>query len=101
MWFKWVSMLRKYGDRINEQLRAVYEQRVYNRFLESIFKSVSTTPHLGYCGKMRVGEMHKNVARERRLNSTYLNMNPLPVHDISFFPKSSAHPILFEELYTH
>ena len=101
MWFKWVTMLRKHGDQINEQLKSVYDQRIYNRFLESIFKSVSTTPNLGYCGNGRLGELHKSVARDRRTTPTYLHMNPLPVHDISFFPKASAHPVLFEELYTH
>lgn len=95
MWFKWVSMLRKHGDQINEDLKLVYDQRIYNRYLESIFKSVSTTPHLGYCGKVRVGEMHRNVARERRINSSYLGMADLPVHDISFFLKPSLHPVLF------
>ncbi len=85
MWYKWVDILRRHGDDVNESLRADYDKRVYERYLESIFKSVNTTPNLGYCGRARLGEMHKNVAKERRANMVYRKMAPLVVHDLLFF----------------
>ena len=100
MWYKWVDMLKRHGDEINDALRADYDKRVYERYLESIFKSVNTTPNLGYCGRARLGEMHKNVAKERRTNIVYRTMPDLPVHDVQFFAPSDQHPILFEELYS-
>lgn len=62
---------------------------------------MNTTPHLGYCGRAKLGEMHRNVAKERRVSNVYRNMPEFPIHDIEFFSAPDLHPILFEELYTH
>lgn len=56
-------MIRRYGDRINEKLKDKYDQQIYDRYLESIFKSVNSTPNLGYTGRTKLGELHRNVSK--------------------------------------
>ena len=39
------------------------------------------------------------TAKKIRKNYYYRNLMPLPIEDLSMFPKPNEHPIMFEEVY--
>jgi hypothetical protein len=46
-----------------------------------------------------VGEEHKNLASALRKKAAYQNIETLTVKDLSFFPSSNEHPIMFDDIY--
>lgn len=47
----------------------------------------------------KVGEEHKHIASTLRKKSAYQSMETLTVQDLSFFPQSNEHPIMFDDIY--
>lgn len=46
-----------------------------------------------------VGLEHKGIATSLRKKSTYQIIETLTINDLSFFPNSTEHPILFDDIY--
>lgn len=47
------------------------------------------------------GEDHKKIASTLRKKSAYQTVESLTVNDLSFFPNSKEHPVMFDDIYIH
>jgi len=80
-------------------LEADYEEKIRDKWSESIFRNVAPTPDFSAPSEENIGEVHKKLAKNRRANLLHTPSEQLCVEDLGLFAEQSVHPIIFEECY--
>jgi hypothetical protein len=94
-----IELLKQYPRTVCAFLQQDYNRILRERWSESIFQEKRITDNFAVSIDPKLGKNHKSIAKRRRSNDYYKSLEPLPVQDNSLFPKTSIHPILFEELF--
>ncbi len=99
LWHKLNEALKVAPRNITELLMAEYNEKMRDRWSESIFRNVVPTKDFAWSHEDDIGETHKKVAKTRRANLLYQATDSLQVEDLQLFPEQAIHPIVFEECY--
>ncbi len=68
---------------VTELLHAEYEEKIREKWKESIFRHVVPTPDFSLPSEENIGETHKKMAKTKRANFFYSTMDQLTVNHIS------------------
>jgi pimeloyl-ACP methyl ester carboxylesterase len=93
------ELLKTSPKSIRQYLQLRYNQRVKERWGESIFRELTSVAEFPYYTEVDIGTQHSAVAASRRSNTYYRRLTPMAVEQVGVIPKADQHPILFEEAY--
>jgi hypothetical protein len=68
LWHKVIELIQISPRFIKEYLNAEFEEKMRERWGESIFRDVVPTPDFSLPCEENIGETHKKVAKSRRAN---------------------------------
>lgn len=97
---QFVELIKAAPKPICIMLQNQYNQKMKDRWGESIFREVKKVHEYALTTDTKIGESHRALARTLRKTPYYKNLEPLPVMKEKFFPPSDWHPIMFQDVYT-
>ena len=85
--------------KVVKYLRRKYSQQLLQKSGEFIIKEVNRRWDFDICSIENTKLQHKEYVNKMRGNPYYKNLERLSVQDNALFPKISAQPVIFEEIY--
>jgi len=83
LWHKLIELVQIAPRFTTELLHTEYEEKMRDRWTESIFRDVVGTQDFALPSEENVGETHKKMAKTRRANNVYSSTEGLAVSSLS------------------
>ena len=99
IWHKYQTLITTYPYDIIRDLKTTFISNVYDRWGESILREVDTSDDFNLIASTPdLGKRHASMATNIRKSKFQNPVSAFQIQDLEFFPNSTVHPILFEDI---
>mmetsp|Transcript_10566 Transcript_10566/g.10576 ORF Transcript_10566/g.10576 Transcript_10566/m.10576 type:complete len:208 (-) Transcript_10566:633-1256(-) len=97
---QFIDLIKASPKPICAMLQYQFNQKLKDRWGESIFREVKKVEEFALTTDQKIGESHRALSRTLRKTPYYNNLEQIPVMKTNFFPPPEWHPIVFQDIYT-
>ena len=98
LWHRLLELIKFVPRPLNTLLQEIYTEKLKEHLGESIIRLVHRTKDLSLAHEENIGELHENLAQQKRADKRYSQRNVMPIEDDSISPNLDLRPILFEDI---
>jgi Putative serine esterase (DUF676)/Protein FAM135 len=98
MWHRLIELIKLVPRPLSTLLQETYDENIKERLGESIVRVVHRTKDFSMAHEENIGELHEQLAQQKRSDKKYLQKTIMPIEDENNINSIETRSILFEDI---